>query len=133
VRGGEYRACRWTEDFLFVSDKRMIHSVTVNIRQFKHCNSLVFISLFEGLMFSRWIVMSITSARRTVHCRKTRILCGDQLLICGQYTISLFPVVATVRGQPDLSMSFRSLPPSLRLPTRRLTCSHRLPCPYKRS
>jgi hypothetical protein len=28
-------------------------------------------------MFSRWIVMNITSARGTLHCRKTRIPCGQ--------------------------------------------------------
>jgi hypothetical protein len=37
-------------------------------------------------MFSRWIVTNITSARGTLHCRKTRIPCRDELLICGQYT-----------------------------------------------
>jgi hypothetical protein len=36
-------------------------------------------------MFSRWIVTNITSARGTLHCRKTRIPCGDQLVICGLY------------------------------------------------
>jgi hypothetical protein len=36
-------------------------------------------------MFSRWIVTNITSARGTVHCRKTRIPCGEQLVICGLY------------------------------------------------
>jgi hypothetical protein len=44
----------------------------------------LFISLFEGLMFSCWIVTNITSARGTVHYRTTRIPCGDQLVICGQ-------------------------------------------------
>jgi hypothetical protein len=38
-------------------------------------------------MFSRWIVTKNTSPRGTVHCRKTRIPCGDHLLICGQYYI----------------------------------------------
>jgi hypothetical protein len=28
---------------------------------------------------------NITSARGTLHCRKTRIPCGDQLVICGLY------------------------------------------------
>jgi hypothetical protein len=32
-------------------------------------------------MFSRWIVTNITSARGTLHCRKTSIPCGDQLVI----------------------------------------------------
>jgi hypothetical protein len=36
-------------------------------------------------MFSCWIVTNITSARGTVHCRKTRIPYGNQLVICGQY------------------------------------------------
>jgi hypothetical protein len=41
-------------------------------------------------MFSRWIVTNITSARGTVHCRKTRIPCGDQLVIGGySYHMSL--------------------------------------------
>jgi hypothetical protein len=43
-------------------------------------------------MFSRWIVTNITSARGTVHCRKTRISCGDRLVICG-----LYPVGAAVQ------------------------------------
>jgi hypothetical protein len=64
----------------------VIHSLTANIGQFGlHCNSLV--HFFEGRMFSRWIVTHITSARGTLHCCKTRILCGDQLVICGQYTM----------------------------------------------
>jgi hypothetical protein len=36
-------------------------------------------------MFSRRIVTNITSPRGTLHCRKTRIPCWDQLVICGQY------------------------------------------------
>jgi hypothetical protein len=43
-------------------------------------------SFFEERMFSRWAVTDITSARGTVHCRKTSILCWDQLVICGLYT-----------------------------------------------
>jgi hypothetical protein len=43
----------------------------------------MFMPLFEGRMFSRWTVTNITSARRTLHCLKTRIPFGDQLLICG--------------------------------------------------
>jgi hypothetical protein len=49
-------------------------------------------------MFSRWIVTNITFARGTVHCRKTRIPCGDQLMICDQsvvFIIFLFPVLPT--------------------------------------
>jgi hypothetical protein len=34
-------------------------------------------------MFSRWVVTNIISAQRTLHCRKTRIPCRDQLVICG--------------------------------------------------
>jgi hypothetical protein len=33
--------------------------------------------------------MNITSARGTVHCRKTRISSGDHLVICGQYSAVL--------------------------------------------
>jgi hypothetical protein len=44
----------------------------------------LFISFFEGKMFSLWIITNITSARGTVRCRKTRIPYGDQLVICGQ-------------------------------------------------
>jgi hypothetical protein len=36
-------------------------------------------------MFSRWIVTNITSARGTLHCRKTRRPCGDQPVVCGLY------------------------------------------------
>jgi hypothetical protein len=36
-------------------------------------------------MFSRWIVTNIASARGTLHSRKTRIPCRDQLVICGLY------------------------------------------------
>jgi hypothetical protein len=34
-------------------------------------------------MFSRWIVRNITSARGTLHCLKTRVPSGDQLVVCG--------------------------------------------------
>jgi hypothetical protein len=51
----------------------------------------LFISLFEGRMFSRCIVTDITSARGTLHCRKTRIPCGDQLMICGHFVSQLWP------------------------------------------
>jgi hypothetical protein len=37
-------------------------------------------------MFSRWLVTNISSAHGTLHCRKTRVPCGDQLVVCGQYT-----------------------------------------------
>jgi hypothetical protein len=39
-------------------------------------------------MFSRWTVTNITSDRGTLHCRKTRIPCGDQLVICGLYSVN---------------------------------------------
>jgi hypothetical protein len=58
----------------------VIHRLTANIGQFKHCNSLVHFFFFEGRMFSRCIVTNITSARGTLHCRKTRIFCRDQLV-----------------------------------------------------
>jgi hypothetical protein len=63
----------------------VIHSLTANIGQFgliKNVVTILFISFFEGRMFSRWIVANINSARGTLHCRKTRIPCGDQLVIC---------------------------------------------------
>jgi hypothetical protein len=52
--GGEYGACRWTEDFLLTRDKRgvVIHSLTANIRQFKHCNSLVHFFLWRANVFT---------------------------------------------------------------------------------
>jgi hypothetical protein len=58
----------------------MIRSLTTNIGRYA-----LIISFFEGRMFSRWIVTNITSARGTLHCRKTRIPCGVKLVICGQY------------------------------------------------
>jgi hypothetical protein len=36
-------------------------------------------------MFSRWPVTKITSTGETVHCRKTRIPCGNRLVIFGEY------------------------------------------------
>jgi hypothetical protein len=63
----------------------VIHTLTENIGQV-NCNSLVHF-FFEGRMFSRWIVTDITSARGTLHCRKTRVSCGDQLAICGLHSI----------------------------------------------
>jgi hypothetical protein len=59
------------------------HSLTANIA---HVHAL-FIYFLEGRMFSRWIVTNITCARGTLHYRKRRIHCGDQLVICGQYII----------------------------------------------
>jgi hypothetical protein len=51
-------------------------------------------------MFSRWIVTNITSAVGTVHCRKTRIPCGDQLVICELHllcdALDISSVVVTV-------------------------------------
>jgi hypothetical protein len=69
---GGRKTCYWSA----------IHSVTANIG---HVH-VYFISFFEGLVFSCWLVTNVTSARGTLHCRKTRILCGDQLVICGLYT-----------------------------------------------
>jgi hypothetical protein len=82
----------------------VIHSLTADIGQFKHCNSLVNFFLWKGggRTFSRWIVTNITSARGTVHCRKTRIPCGNKLVICGQHRkraqTDLFEVPACVEG-----------------------------------
>jgi hypothetical protein len=57
----------------------VIHSLTANIR---HVHAL-FIYFFEGRIVSRWIVTKINFARGTLHCRKTSIPCGDQLVKCG--------------------------------------------------
>jgi hypothetical protein len=37
------------------------------------------------MFFLLWIVTNITSARWTMHCCKTRIPCGDELVVCGLY------------------------------------------------
>jgi hypothetical protein len=63
----------------------LIHNLTANIRQFGSIVTALYISFFEGQMFSRWIVANITSARGTLHCRKTHSLRGstrDRLTIC---------------------------------------------------
>jgi hypothetical protein len=43
-------------------------------------------------MFSRWVIKNITFARGTLHFRKIRIPCDDQLVICGLYetTVPLY-------------------------------------------
>jgi hypothetical protein len=65
----------------------VIHSLTANIGKFGSIvTTALLISFFEGRMFSRWIVTNSTSARGPVHCLKTLIPCGDQLVYCGQYT-----------------------------------------------
>jgi hypothetical protein len=64
----------------------MIHSLTATSGSLNFSASL-FISFFEGRMLSRWIVTNITSVRGTLHCRKTRIRCDDQLVIYGLYLI----------------------------------------------
>jgi hypothetical protein len=53
----------------------VIHSLTASIG---HVHAL-FISSFERRVFSRWIVTNIrpTSARGTLHCRKTHSLRGS--------------------------------------------------------
>jgi hypothetical protein len=67
----------------------VIHSLTANIGQFKHYKlTALFISFFERRMFSRWIVTNITTARGTLHYCKTRIPCGNQLVICGQHILT---------------------------------------------
>jgi hypothetical protein len=45
-------------------------------------------------MFSRWRVTNITSARGTLHFRKSRIPCGDQLVISGLYLLDSLVEVA---------------------------------------
>jgi hypothetical protein len=59
----------------------VIHSLTANIG---HVHA-VFIYFFEGQVFSYWIVTNITTASGTLQCRKIRVPCGDQLVICGLY------------------------------------------------
>jgi hypothetical protein len=82
---GEYKACKWAEEFLLVSDKEWV------IAQLQTSGSLdciviaSFIYFFDGRMFLRWVVTSITFAPGTLHCRKTRIPCGDKLVMCGLY------------------------------------------------
>jgi hypothetical protein len=60
-----------------------IYSLTADIGQFGSIVTALFISFFEGRMFSRWIATNTTTARGALHCRKTRIPCGYQLVICG--------------------------------------------------
>jgi hypothetical protein len=59
-------------------------------------------------MFSPRMVTNITSARGTVHCRKTRIPCGDQLMICGLYS---FLTLALDGGEWSASCPVSVLPP----------------------
>jgi hypothetical protein len=54
----------------------VIHSLTANTGQFGSIVRVLFISFFEWRMLSHWIVTNISSARATLHCRKTRISCG---------------------------------------------------------
>jgi hypothetical protein len=63
----------------------VIHSPIANIGQFGSIVTALFLSFFEGRLFSRWIVTNTISARETLRCRKTRVACGDQLVICGLY------------------------------------------------
>jgi hypothetical protein len=51
--------------------------LTANIGQVGSIVTVLFISFFQGRMFSRWIVMNITSDRGTLHCRKTLSLRGS--------------------------------------------------------
>jgi hypothetical protein len=57
----------------------VIHSLTANIGHFGSTVTALFISFFDGRMFSRWIVTTITSARGTLLYRITRIPCGCRL------------------------------------------------------
>jgi hypothetical protein len=86
-----------------VSDKDIVtHSLTANILQFRSIVTALLISFFEGRMFSRWILTNITSAGVTLHCRKTLIPCGDQLVICGKYPASLRLMLCLLRlGLPS--------------------------------
>jgi hypothetical protein len=65
----------------------MIHSLTANIGQFGIIVTALFISFSDGQIFYRWIATNITFARGTLHCSKTHIPCGDQLVICGLYLL----------------------------------------------
>jgi hypothetical protein len=59
----------------------VIHSLAANIGQLKHYNSVVHFFLLGVNVFTFDSVEH--SARGTLHCRKTRTPCGDQLVICG--------------------------------------------------
>jgi hypothetical protein len=49
---GQYRAYRWTEYFLLVSDRVVvIHTLTPNIGHYKHCNRLVHFFLWGANVF----------------------------------------------------------------------------------
>jgi hypothetical protein len=63
----------------------------------------LFIYFFERRMFSRWIVTNITSSHETLHCRKTRIPRGDQLVFCGQFYTRLWKLIDRIRNEPQLS------------------------------
>jgi hypothetical protein len=62
---------------------RRSESLTANIGKFGSIVTVMFTFFFECRMFSRCIISNITPARGTLHCRKTRIPCGNQLVICG--------------------------------------------------
>jgi hypothetical protein len=81
---GEYRAYRWTEDFLLIGDRDIVIHNLLHTSISLIIVTAMLIYFFEWRMFSRWIVTNITSVRGTLYCHKTRILCGDQLVICGQ-------------------------------------------------
>jgi hypothetical protein len=73
------------------------------------------ISFYEGSMFSHWILTNITSTRGNLHCRKTRIPRGDQLVIGGEY--SALQAASRVRFQvvARIILSFLLAIPSDRL------------------
>jgi hypothetical protein len=58
-------------------------------------------------MFSCWIVTNVTSARGTLHYRKTRIPSGYQLVICGQYKSE--SVLSCVRRRENEKMNLEQL------------------------
>jgi hypothetical protein len=59
----------------------VIHSLLQSSGSLEALLTALFISFFEGGMFSRWIVTNITFARGTLHCSKSSIPCGNQPVI----------------------------------------------------
>jgi hypothetical protein len=101
----------------------VIHSLTENIVQFG--SILTPIYFFDGRMFSRWIVTNSTSDRGTVHCRKTRIPWGDQLVICGLY-LTQYSHWYVGCEQITTRIVSKIYHQHIEALTRRLTCRHML-------
>jgi hypothetical protein len=72
LRNGKFSGKNIAENFLENFQWKIFHLTSLIV-------TALFISFFEGRMFSRWIVTKITSARGTLHCRKTRFLAGINL------------------------------------------------------